>query len=130
MTEHGSAAVTMLGVAGLVLVLTLAVADVGIYLAARLQAAGAADAAALAAAPVTFAAFGGGGSPMAEAARYAAVNGTRLVSCSCPIDRSFDARTVSVVVAKEVSIPVVGAVTVTARSRAEFAPAALLVEEP
>jgi Flp pilus assembly protein TadG len=116
----------MIGVAGLVLILTLAVADVGIYLAARLQAAAGADAEALAAAPVTFYAFGGSGSPVAEAAHYAGVNGSRLVSCTCPIDRSFNSRTVTVVVARAVSIPAIGTLTVTATSRAEFSPAELL----
>jgi secretion/DNA translocation related TadE-like protein len=125
-SQRGSAAVATLGVAGVVLVLTVAVADVGIYLAARLQAAAAADAAALAAAPVTFAPFGGSGSPVAEAAHYAAANGTRLVSCACAIDRSFDPRTVTVAVSRRVSVPVLGIFTVTATSRAEFAPAALL----
>lgn len=126
MSERGSAAVAMLGVAGVVVVLTVAIADVGMYLTAHLQAAAAADAAALAAAPVTFLPFGGSGSPVAEAKHYAAVNGTRLVFCACPIDRSFETRIVTVVVARDVSIPAIGMLTVTATSRAEFSPVALL----
>ena len=67
--ERGSAAILVLGVAGLVMVLTIGVADVGLILSARLEAAAAADAAALAAAPVTFRPFGAAGTPAAEANR-------------------------------------------------------------
>jgi len=116
----------MLAVAAVVLVLMIAVADVGIYFAARFRAAGAADAAALAAAPVTFAPFGAVGSPADEAKRVAAANGASLTSCRCPVDRSWNPRTVAVTVAVRPRIPGMGAVTVTAASRAEFVPAALL----
>lgn len=116
----------MLGVAALVVVLGVAIADVGMYLASRLQAAAAADAAALAAAPVTFAPFGARGAPAQEAARLAAVNGTRLVRCRCPVDRSWNPRVVEVSVARTVTLLGLPSVDVTAVSRAEFVPAALL----
>jgi len=126
MSERGAAAVVLLGVAGLVVMLSAGVGGVGMMVAARLQAAAAADAAALAAAPVTFAPFGAAGSPADEAKRFAEANGTRLVSCRCPVDRSFNTRTVEVVVENPVRIPVLGVVAVRASSRAEFAPAKLL----
>ncbi|MEA3509952.1 MAG: hypothetical protein U9R51_00815 [Actinomycetota bacterium] len=124
--DRGSAAVLLLAVAGLVLVLALGVADAGIALSARLQAAAAADAAALGAAPVTFRPFGASGSPAAEARRLASVNGAVLTRCSCPVDRTWRSRVVEVVVERRVELLGLGAITVRASSRAEFAPAALL----
>lgn len=118
----------VLGFGLVVLVLTLVVAlgAVGTGFAGYVQAAGAADAAALAAAPVTFRPFGATGSPTQEAARFASANGTRLVRCVCPVNRSWDTRTVIVVVERSVDIPALGRLTVRATSRATFEPSALL----
>jgi len=124
--ERGSAAVLLLAVAGLVLLLALGVADAGIAFSARLQAAAAADAAALAAAPVTFRPFGATGTPTAEARRLALANGAVLATCSCPVDRTWRTRVVHVVVERRVDLLGIGAITVQASSHAEFAPAALL----
>ncbi|MEE8485665.1 MAG: hypothetical protein V3S38_03810 [Acidimicrobiia bacterium] len=110
----------------LVLMLALAIGAVGAGFAGYVQAAGAADAAALAAAPVTFRPFGATGTPGQEAARFAAANGTRLVRCSCPVDRSWNQRTVTVVVERSVNVLALGRFTVRATSRATFEPAALL----
>jgi hypothetical protein len=116
----------LLAVACLALVMTLGVADAGLALGGRLQAAAAADAAALAAAPVTFRPFGATGSPTAEARRVAAANGSVLVSCRCPIDRDWLPRTVEVVVERRVALLGVGSIITRAVSRAEFDPRALL----
>jgi secretion/DNA translocation related TadE-like protein len=124
--EHGSAGLTLIGVAAVVLLLVAALGSVGAYLNARVQVSAAADAAALAAAPVTFLPFGAPGGPAEEAARFAALNGAELVECTCPVDRSWEARTVTVEVAREVGLGPFGTVRVTARSRAEFVPALLL----
>jgi len=124
--ERGSAAILLLGVAGLVVVLTIGVADVGLALAARLHAAAAADAAALGAAPVTFRPFGAKGSPASEAGRLAAANGAVLSSCRCPIDRSWRPRVVEVTVERRVNLLGFGSITVRASSEAEFAPTLLL----
>jgi secretion/DNA translocation related TadE-like protein len=124
--QRGSATVLLLAVAGLVLVLAIGVADVGLAFAGRLQAAAAADAAALAAAPVTFRPFGASGSPAEEASRFAAANGATLMSCRCPIDRSWRPRVVEVAVERRVELLGIGAVTVKALSRAEFSPARML----
>ena len=112
----------LLAVGGLVVVLAMLLADVGGLLAARLQASAAADAAALAAAPVTFRPFGSGGSPIDEAARFAVANGAHLVTCRCPVDPSWSPREVEVVVAVEVDLMVFGSTEAQARSRAEFIP--------
>ena len=125
-SEHGSAASLLLAVAGLVVVLTIGVADVGAALAARLQAAAAADAAALGAAPVTFRPFGAEGSPASEAGRLAAANGATLVSCRCSIDRNWRSRGVEVTVERRVSLLGLGSITVRASSQAEFDPTKLL----
>lgn len=126
MSERGAATPFLLAVAGVVLLLAIAIADVGIVLASRLQAAAAADAAALAAAPVTFFPFGARGSPTAEAGIFAAANGARLVSCSCAIDRSWELRIVTVRVARSTHLIGFGTVEVQAASRAEFDPIRLL----
>lgn len=125
-SERGSATILLLAVAGFVVVTTIGVADVGLVLSARLQAAAAADAAALAAAPVTFRPFGAVGSPAAEAGRLASANGSVLTACRCPIDRSWRRRTVEVVVERRVALLGLGSMTVRVRSQAEFAPALLL----
>ena len=126
MTERGAAAVLLIGVVGLVIVLAAGIADVGLLLGARVRAATAADAAALAAAPVTFAPFGATGGPAAEARRFAALNRARLRTCRCPIDRSWSLRVVQVEVEVDVRLIGFGTVAVTARSSAEFDPSLLL----
>jgi len=115
-----------LGVLALVLVLSLGIGAIGTGIAGYVHAAGAADAAALAAAPVTFQPFGATGSPTQEASRFASANGARLVSCDCRIDRSWDERTVTVVVARPVALPGLGHFDVKATSRATFEPTALI----
>ncbi len=123
--EAGSATVVIVGVVALACVLGLFVADVAVYVRARTAASVAADAAALAAAPVTFAAFGATGTPADEARRFAAGNGGVLVSCDCAIDRSWAAREVRVVVAVPADLLLFGPRLVHASSHAEFDPTAL-----
>lgn len=115
-----------LALASLVGLLGLGVGLVGGGVAAYAQASNAADAAALAAAPVTFRPFGAADGPVAEAGRFAQMNGAALVRCTCPIDESWNPRTVEVVVVRVVSFPVVGSVRIPASSRATFEPVALL----
>jgi len=128
--NRGAAAPLMLAVAGLVLLLIVGIADAGLILAGRYRAASAADAAALAAAPVTFRPFGAKGTAQQEAARYAAMNDAALIVCRCRTDSSWRPRTVEVVVERTVHLVGVGSVTVRARSSAEFDPLALLDNEP
>jgi secretion/DNA translocation related TadE-like protein len=123
--ERGAASLVALGMVGVIFLLTMIVGDVGVYLRGRATAATAADAAALAAAPVTFAEFGAGGSPTEEAARFAAANGAILVTCECAIDRTWRTRSVHVVVTVAVELIMFGRRDVPASSRAEFDPTAL-----
>jgi hypothetical protein len=124
--EEGGASLALLGVAGLTAVLAIGLAAVGTLLAARAQAGAAADAAALAAAPVTFMPFGAAGTPMEEAARFAGLNGAHLLRCVCPLDRSWEPRTVQVDVELRVDLWPIGSVSVVGSGRAEFVPALLL----
>lgn len=110
--------------------MALAVGLVGAGIGAYTAASNAADASALAAAPITFRPFGASGTPAAEAARYAERNGASLVRCRCPIDRSWAPRTVAVVVARRIHLPVIGSVRVSATSRATFEPIRLLGDVP
>ena len=128
--ERGAVTPLLLGVAAFVVLLGIALGDVALLVGARLQAAAAADAAALAAAPVTFDDFGARAGPVAEARRLAAANGAQLVRCRCPIDRSWEARTVVVEVARPVFLPGWGTVSVRAASTAEFEPGRLISEGP
>ncbi|MCL1593912.1 MAG: hypothetical protein M3132_06125 [Actinomycetia bacterium] len=116
----------MVAVMGVSLILLMGVAAVGSGIAAYAKAAVAADAAALAAAPVTFRPFGAIGTPEQEAARFAAANGSLLTDCRCPVDRSWSRRTVEVRVIRTVSVPGIGAIAVSASSRATFDPSKLL----
>jgi hypothetical protein len=125
-SERAAATPLLLAAAGLALLMTVLVADLGIVLAGRYRAAVAADAAALAAAPVTFRPFGASGSPAREAARLAAANGAALVSCGCPVDTQWRRRTVRVVVSHTVELIGPGRVTVVASSSAEFDPLRLV----
>lgn len=127
MTTHdrGSAAVVLVAVIALVMMLGGGLAAVAVLWQARAQASAAADAAALAAAPVTFRAYGASGTPAAEAARFAAANGARLVECRCPVDRSWVVRTVVVTVVRPARVPGFGTVGIRARAAAEFRPSDL-----
>lgn len=129
MRDEGGAGVLLAAVAGVILLLAAVLAGIGSYLLARVEAVAAADAAALAAAPVTFLPFGATGTPAEEAARFAAANGAQLLSCACPVDPSWAPRAVTVQVARQAPLWPVGSVTVTATSRAEFLPALLLTGE-
>ncbi len=79
-------------IAGLLVLLATAAAAGGVVSAGRGRAVAAADAAALAAAPVTFRPFGSDGSPAEEAQRFAVENGATLVRCGCPTDPSWSSR--------------------------------------
>lgn len=115
-----------MGIIALVMVLMIGVAGMGMGIGAHTAAANAADAAALAAAPVTFMPFGAKGGPAREAARFASLNGARLVRCTCPVDQSWNSRTVEVVVVVAVPIPGLGHVNIRASARATFEPIRLI----
>lgn len=125
--ERGSVAIVIAVLAGLLAVLAAGLGGIGQVVAARETAQLAADAAALAAAPVTFRPFGAGGSPVDEARRYAEVNGARLVRCTgCERDGSWHRRVVEVEVEVSVDVFVFGLGRVEATAAAEFVPVQLL----
>jgi secretion/DNA translocation related TadE-like protein len=109
-----------------VLLITLAVVALGQHLAGRARAQAAADASALAAAPVTFRPFGAEGSPRQEAALFAAANDATLTACRCPEDPSWEPRTVVVTVRVEYPVILFGRQYAEATARAEFVPTKLL----
>lgn len=110
------------GIIALLAAVTVATAGLGVVYAAREQAVAGADAAALAAAVATFPFAGQIGSPAEAARAAAAANGAALMSCQCPIEEKMVARTVSVIAAVRVKVPIFGEMMVRARSRAEFDP--------
>ena len=126
--ERGAVGIILAAVAGFVMMLTLALVAVAGVQQARLRATMAADAAALAAAPITFLPFGAEGTPTEEAGRFARLNGASLVVCRCTIDRSFAPRVAEVRVRVGLDVPLLGALAVEATGRAEFVPAALLAD--
>ena len=125
-SSRGSAALVAMGIVALLFVLSVLVVDLGRYLAARSQAVAAADAAALAAAPVTFRPYGAHHGPRGEAARFAAANGARVLACACATNPSYARRRVEVVVAIVVDLGLLGRREIRAHSRAEFDPMATL----
>ncbi|MGZ8785222.1 MAG: pilus assembly protein TadG-related protein, partial [Acidimicrobiia bacterium] len=67
MSDRGSVSVMSIGLVGLLIVLGLMLGTAGHYLTVQSRVQAAADAAALAAAPVTFRPFGSAGNPAGEA---------------------------------------------------------------
>lgn len=127
-SERGS--ITVLSVSALVLVFLLAVgvAGVGQVLVARARAVTAAEAGALAAAPVTFRPFGASGSAADEAARLVRANGAEFLSCSCDHDPGYSPRTVMVTARWTVTVLGLRDIGLEATAAAEFRPVELLHE--
>jgi secretion/DNA translocation related TadE-like protein len=121
-SERGSASIVLAALVAVLVMVAGGLAGVGRLVAAHVQATTAADAAALAAAPLTFL----GGEPAAEAADYAAGNGFRLVGCDCGYDPGFHVREVTVEVVAQVDLGMLGSHQVRARAAAEFDPLDLL----
>ena len=119
----------MVAVVACGLTLSIGLVGVGQLLGARGTAINAADAAALAAAPVTFRGFGSARSPTEEARQYAERNGAQLDRCLCPRNATYAARTVIVDVTVAVDVLGLYRADVGARSAAEFRPLALLIEQ-
>ena len=112
-------AVLAIAVAGVLLMIGIAVLDISAVVSARTRSQTAADAAALAAAPATFTLAS---SPLQAAKRMAEANGARLVWCRCRVDRRPEVRTVTVETAVVARLWLWKEVTVFAQSRAEFIP--------
>jgi hypothetical protein len=128
MNQRGAATLLVAALLALGSLLGLAVADLARVTVARTRAAAAADAAALAAVPLTFSSFGGSNDPREAAVRTAAGNGAELVECRCPVDRSWATRVAVTVVAIEVDLLLFPDRRVTAAAAAEFRPILLASE--
>ncbi len=124
--DRGAVGIVLLAVAAATLIVAMAMVAVGQYLIGYSRAQAAADAAALAAAPVTFSPFGATGSARREAAIFAAANGSVLIACRCPPDPSWESRTVVVTVRRSFRVVLFGDQSVEAVGRAEFIPTKLL----
>lgn len=124
-SESGAATLIVAGVLVVGVVLALLVADVAGIAATRARVVTAADAAALAAAPATFADFGMGEDPRVAASRAAAANGATLVACRCSRDTSWTLRRVLVTAVAEVDLVLLGSHRLSASAAAEFAPVLL-----
>lgn len=124
--QEGGAGLLGLALLAVGLILATMAVDVAQLIVARTRATTAADAAALAAAPVTFRGFGTDSSPESEAARFAALNGADLVECRCRVDRSWSRRTVTVTVSYQVALRLLGNRVLTAAAAAEFVPVELI----
>ena len=122
-SEAGSVTIALLGVMAVAILVGLTLIDIAAYISGGVQASTAADAAALAAAPLTFRAFGSSVTPAREAAYFAAANGAVVVVCRCIVDRSWRTRTVEVIVERRLVLTLFGRRTIRAVGRAEFTPA-------
>lgn len=120
--ERGSSSLMALMIATALVLVAGGLVGVGRLVAAHVQVTAAADAAALAAAPLTFLA----GDPRSEAVEFARRNGSRLVSCRCVRDPRLSARVVTVVVVATVDLGLLGEHSVRARAAAEFDPMDLI----
>ncbi|MEO7803998.1 MAG: Rv3654c family TadE-like protein [Actinomycetota bacterium] len=115
--DRGSAAIALMGAVAFVMVIVAGLGDLAIFTVARSKAQTAADAAALAAASEQVP--GIGRDPVGLARRFAAANGARLVSCSCPLG----AKETQVTVQVPVKFLLIGAIangSVGASARAEM----------
>ena len=121
-SERGGANLLVAALLVMGTVLALLIVDVAHIVREHARLAAAADAAALAAAPLTFAPFGGQNDPTAAAASLAEHNGTRLVECRCVRNRSWSRRQVFVTVAATVDLLILGRRELEVAAGAEFRP--------
>lgn len=124
-SDRGAATIVMVAIVGLVAVVGVGTAGVGVLFAAREQANTAAEAAALAAAVATYPPAASE-QPGLLARSMAWTNGASLVSCHCRVNTSLDRRRVTVITVVETDVPVLGMVPVQGTARAEFDPRAWL----
>lgn len=121
--ERGSIGIVLVAVIGLLAVLAAALGGAARVVAAQHTAQVAADAAALAAAPVTFRQADPTETALMAAGRIAVANGGRLIDCSgCVADPSWKKRVVEVTVAVDLELPGLGPSSVSAVAAAEFVP--------
>lgn len=113
-SDRGAATIWVLALGAVILSVALAVTARGSAVLARHRLEHAADLTALAAAQQ----IGRAGQPCASASRIAEANAAVLVSCTVRLDKSGRSGTVALTVRRTVSLPLVGARTLTSSSRA------------
>ena len=84
--DHGNASIAVVGGVAMVMIFALGLSDLAVFFLARTRAQTAADSAALAAAAELIP--GLGTEPEAKAQEFAAANGARLITCTCPLGSS------------------------------------------
>lgn len=119
--------IAAVGVVVLGFALVACLAGIAHVVLARAKVVAAAEAGALAAAPVTFRPFGATGSPSAEAGRLVRANGAVLVRCYCPYDPGYGPRTAVVTARLRTALLGFREIALEATAAAEFSPVALLV---
>ena len=125
-SERGSMSVVVAAVLVLGSLLVVATAGVGQVVLARERVAVAAEAGALAAAPVTFRPFGASGSATDEADRLVRANGAVLVRCDCKHDSRYTPRTVMVTARLTVAVLGIREIDIEHTAAAEFRPVDLM----
>lgn len=125
-SDRGAATIWVLGLGAVVIAAALVMVARGSAVVARHRLERAADLAALAAAEQ----IGRGEQPCAAATRIATANAAQLVSCTPQLDPSGRSGAVAVVLRRTVSVPLVGARTLSARARAGRQPPADLGAGP
>ena len=125
-SDRGSVTVFAIGALALALVLMAGVTAIGQVVIARNRVTAAAEAGALAAAPVTFRPFGAAGSATDEAARMVRSNGATLIRCDCRPDPGYNPRTATVTAMVKVNVMGLRETRIEASAVAEFRPVALL----
>lgn len=122
MRERGSASVLAASLIAVTIVAGLALVAGTQIVIGRARAVTAADAAALAAAPVTFPPVGQGNLPANVAREFALANGARLIRCECVVLPTFAPRAVEVEVGVPMELAILGRHEIRATSRAEYVP--------
>ena len=126
--EQGSVSVFVVAALILGFLLAVAVAGIGQVVVARERVVAAAEAGALAAAPVTFRSFGASGSAAGEADRLVRANGALLVRCDCSHNPRYDSRTATVTARLRVAVLGFQEIDLEHTAAAEFRPVDLISE--
>lgn len=113
-SDRGAATIWVIGLGAVVLSVAMALAARGSVVLARHRLERAADLSALAAAQQ----IGRAGQPCAAAARIASANGAVLLSCAVELDPAGRSGAAAVTLRRTVTFALVGARTLSARSRA------------
>ena len=125
-SDRGSVSVFVVATSMMGFLLVVALVGIGQFVVARERVAAAAEAGALAAAPVTFRPFGAPGSAVAEAERLVRANGAELVRCDCSHSPRYHTRTATVTARLAVTVLGFQRIDLQYTAAAEFRPVDLI----